>query len=735
MANTELLSDINTTARTQNITKFQENDVAGWPWATNTATQYASTYSGDFPFMLDIQSKVWKNESLSPRQIAAVLNCALKEAKNLPDANKGFTLTVPDVPQHEFVQATNKPNVLVHKVTNTKTGDTFVYNGPDGSGSSLDEINAKMAAIQETLNKIEEEDVIGILASVVEDCDAEEQELFKKFQEAVDKIRAEKLAKRAELKSVEANVKELRLELSRLATEAEKNQNLIEAQKRLDEITEQLNNLRKDAPWNEAIRPFQWDDVCYIVAAFLEGKNGVLNANDMGLGKTFESVAVLWLMQQLFPEKYGYKPKVLWLTKKSLIQSSIREFRKWWPEITPIPVSGKPNQREFIVKLAINNNAPVVVNYDALNTTPILMTTQWDIIVMDEVHRLKGGANYNPTKVWENTSEIAARAKFIMPLSGSPIQNHPKDMWAYLYMLDPIRFPDHKTFVNQYCYGYDEGMTVQWDRLIKILSNRVIRKSKAEVLTELPDKTREFRYVEMLPEQQKIYNQLRDQFFFWLDEQEEEVLTATSILAQLTRLRQVALMPGSISIPITDKNGNTIERRVECNESAKIDEAMDIIEQLVQTGEQVVVFSSQFNAPLFEIQQRIEKEYRVRAETLTGANSKDVDKIEQAFKDGDIRVLCVNMKSGGEGLNLQTASHAIFLDLWWNPMSNMQAEDRLHRQGQKNAVTIHIIQAEDSVDKFIAEILDKKSSMIEGVMEDSTFRKEQGWKAYLSDLL
>jgi SNF2 family DNA or RNA helicase len=147
------------------------------------------------------------------------------------------------------------------------------------------------------------------------------------------------------------------------------------------------------------------------------------------------------------------------------------------------------------------------------------------------------------------------------------------------------------------------------------------------------------------------------------------------------------------------------------------------------------VFSSQFNAPLFELERRIADQFKVKCETITGENSSQIDPIEERFKTGETRILCINMKTGGEGLNLQAASHAIFLDLWWNPESNRQAEARLYRQGQKNTVVIHILQAEESVDQYIQSILDKKNEMITGVMEDSTFRKESGWRDYLTDLI
>lgn len=735
MEDNTLLLSVKDDADTREITKFDEFSITDANRIQ--ALDYGMFYEGEFPFMLDISRKMKENAVLSDRQIAGVLNCILREAKALPTENKesvaGFVLNInPPSDTSEVVDVPETvPETKVGKVVDTNTGDTYVVEDKTGTSeastlSDIDAIVAKMTELQKHMDEVEASDPVVLLKAAIKKSEQEEQELFKAFEQSIAVMREARKMKNIEMMQIEHGIKQAKNELNALTLDHQKALDFLAASKKMDEIEARLALLRKNAPWKDSIRDFQWEDVCTIVAAFLDGKNGVLNANDMGLGKTAESVFVLYLMKEIFPERFGHDPKILWLTKKSLMSSSIKEFRKWDPDVTPIPVTGNPAQRSFIVELALANGSPVIVNYDALNTTPLLMETAWDIVVMDEVHKLKGGSNSTPTKVWENAVAVCQKAKFIMPLSGSPIQNHPKEMWSYLYMLEPDRFPNVKDFINRFCWGYDEGLTVEWDRLIKILSNRVIRRTKAEVLKDLPDKTREFRYVEMGAAQRKIYDGLRDEFFVWLDDQKDTALTATSILAQLTRLRQVAIMPGSISVG---------DKSIDCDESAKLDEAMDIVEQLVGSNEQVVIFSSQFNGPLFELQTRIQKEFKVTCETITGANSSQTEYIEQRFRDGETKVLCINMKSGGEGLNLQTASHAIFLDLWWNPKANEQAEDRLHRQGQKNAVSIHILQAEDSVDSFIASILDKKDAMISGITDTGGLRGGSDWKTFLQDNL
>ena len=714
--------------------RFTENDINNY-WSVR-AEAYARHYEGDFSFMLDMKKKV--DTGFSPAQTKAILNCARKEGSQLESDKlvQDFVESSPTAPVEEipvidfdFSGFDKSTEELVSAATS------------DPNQIELQNITARILAIQSQIKATQS--LYDPIASLIESSQADEQKLFDEFQKQVQAIRearADAIAEQAKLSH----------ELSKLQEEIENQQRLhaltlqnIAAQQLFEETRKQFEELRVGKPWDDKILVYQWDDVCFMAAAFLSGKKGVLNANDMGLGKTAESAFFFDIIIPLFFEKYGRLPMILWLTKKTLRYSTFKELLRWNNERKPIVLNGNKQAREFQLELAVATNTMVIANYDMMNTTNIL-NYDWDIVVMDEVHKLKGGANSNPTRIFQNAVELSKKAKFLLPLSGSPIQNHPKEMWAYLHIFDPKRFPDVRRFEREFCFGWGEKddsgnpiVTADWERIIRAMKDQVIRHSKQECLPDLPDKVREFRYVEMEGEQLNIYQSLRDDFFVWLDDQKDASINVTSILAQLTRLRQAAIIPASMQIKQPD---GTI-RRVDCSDSAKIDEAMDIVEQLVDSGEQVVVFSSQFNEPLYEMNRRVAKNGWT-SEILAGENSSKFEQIESDFQDGKIQVLLVNMKTGGEGLNLQKsdnwsggANHAIFLDLWWNPKFNEQAEDRLHRKGQKDAVTIHILQTENSVDQFIAAKLEEKEAMIEGIMEDSELRKGSDWADVLRDLL
>lgn len=604
--------------------------------------------------------------------------------------------------------------------------------------TSLEEVESQIKELQSKVNELKSDSLLTTCRAIINEASQREDALFKEFQEKIKRVRSEKSEAQNKINGFNSEIESLEDALQLLIDQQEDLLKARAAQEKLNEIKESLKEISEGTVWGEKLRPYQWDDLIHMVTAFKAGRNGVVNANDMSLGKTAETAAMLQILDHLFYEENGRLPLTLWLTKKTLVGSNFRELQKWTPDRKFIKLVKIPDatQRELMVKMAIQANATVVTNYDALNTTPLLKATKWDIIVMDEVHKVKGGANPGkPTAIFTNTKEVCQNARFVMPLTGTPIVNHPREMWCYLHIFDPDKFPNTRTFEREFCFGYGE-IQVNWDALINYaLKDRVIRRTKKEAGLQLPDKIREIRYLEMEGQQLVHYQNLREQFFTWLDANQEKALTATSILAQLTRLRQCSIIPSSISVDGI---------QLDCTESVKLDETMDIIEQLVAADEQFVVFSSQFNEPLFELSRRIKQSYPVLPfDIITGSNSADLDKYEQAFQKGETKALLINMKTGSEGLNLHKspddwvggASHAIFLDLWWNPALNTQAEDRLHRPGATDTVECHILRCEDSVDLFIAGILEEKDAMINGIMERDELRTNHDWKSMLEGLI
>ena len=512
---------------------------------------------------------------------------------------------------------------------------------------------------------------------------------------------------------------------------------------RLAELEQQLKTICEGfGAWEQA-RPYQVDSILLAVQAFMNDKRGFLDADDMGMGKTFKSTVVMFVLTALYIKKYSRRPKILWVTKKSLIKSNMREILRWWPDHKIIPNLGTdPQSREMFYDFAMKTDAMLICSYENVRDTEIIRETKWDLVFADEVHRLKGGANKKkPTLIWQVMRDVCANAHFIYFLSGTPIVNKGEEMWAYLHIFDPAKFPTVDNFMYAYMDPmFDEGgnpiFKVNVQRLMNALVGQMIHRTKQEVGMQLPDKERVFYYLDMDTEQRKIYDMMRDNLFVTLEKGDEKaMISASVIIAQINRLRQIALYPRSLRTQLMDGTEITLN----CDESVKLDQAVELVEQI---GDQVVIFSSQYNPPIFELVNRFQTR-GLRVEAITGAQRRDTSDIEQEFQQGKIDVLIINMMTGSEGLNLHKspeywpggASHAIFLDLWWNPAKNVQAEDRIWRDGVVEPVTIHILQCEDSADAFVASKVQEKQEMIAGIMERGELRPPSEWRELLEGLV
>jgi len=515
---------------------------------------------------------------------------------------------------------------------------------------------------------------------------------------------------------------------------------------RLAALESTVKNLCENFPaWHKA-RHYQVDGILAAVSAYMTGKSGFLDADDMGLGKTFKSTIMMFIVRALFLNEHGREPRMIWVTKKSLIKSNMNEIHKWYPEHQIIPMlpdyAKTPKDRRDIFGIAEAIGAMFLCSYEHVRTTDEIRYYHWDIVFADEVHKLKGGCNSSPTEIWVTMKEMCRQARFMYFLSGTPIVNKAEEMWSYLHIFAPEMFPTVKNFLHRFTDanydGNDVKFTVNVNRLMNALEGQMIHRTKFEVGEELPDADAPFIYLTMEGEQLRYYQQMRDNFFVMLDKAgESKMLAATVIIAHINRLRQIALCPQSLRFE--DKETGEVYTMPDDVNSVKLDQAMDLIEQL--NGEQVVVFSSQFNAPLEELAKRltaIGKSHRI----IDGQHTNFVSEYEQDFQQGKFDVLMINMRTGTEGLNLHKcedwpggASYAIMLDLWWAPAINDQAMNRLHRIGTREPVTIYVLQCEDSADQYVKAILDEKDGLINPIMGDSRLRPASEWRELLEGLV
>lgn len=518
---------------------------------------------------------------------------------------------------------------------------------------------------------------------------------------------------------IQAKMKQAEFVLSSLKNKLGQSIELAMAAQTLDELRAKWVTVVKQTPFKDRIRPFQIDGTIFQV----EGRRTLLG-DEMGLGKTGQAVCALYLSDTEYQKKQD--TAVLWVCPKSVVQTTIEEIKNWTPDRPVVPLIGGPEQRKILVQLVQQQGATLIINYEALQSTPCILEDYiWPRVVLDEAHTFRTAG----TKVFKNIEKLTNDAECVFALTGTPINNKPEDLWAILHMLDPIQFKSIYKFINEYCYSAKDPSTGKfrpgaYDELIKVCSHMILRRTKKDVELQLPDKTREVREIELGEEQRKLYDEMRDRFAVWLDDQHEDKLETTNVLSQFMRLRQFALWPRAAVLHKTDPlTGEQEDVQIELAESAKIDECMDIIRELVENGQKAVVFSAQ-NDALKEVQRRVRDMDRTCELIIGGLQPLKVASIIDEFNNPiGTDVLAGNLKAMGVGLNLQAASHGIFLDEWWNPATNAQAEDRLHRMGQKSAVTIHVLRAESTIDMYIAEILNEKKDMSGAILNREELRK------------
>lgn len=530
--------------------------------------------------------------------------------------------------------------------------------------------------------------------------------------------------------------------------------------------------------WADKLRDYQKLGLRFMAGSKDEGLHGRANFDQMGLGKTVQATATLDVIQHEHSVMCAgqgddaacppWHKSALWLCPASIKDTSMKEIQAWSPGRPVVMLQGNAALREQLVKLAFENGMTLVCNYETLRNTPAVMyssfkTTpygvtgadgvgshpiprEWPVIVLDEAHKFKN----NETLLFGFIETLCLNAGVIFPMTGTPIQNRPQEFWAIMHMLTlkgkhQYMFEDKRRFEAEYCDTYGTETSFRYgaaERLMKKCASMCIRRTKNEVLTQLPPKIGGItrfkespdelvRYVTLEGEQKKLYDQMRDRFFIWLDEQHTDSLAAPVVIAQMTRLRQIALYPKGVKIVKTDPDtGDEVDSiSLQCEESAKFDETMDLLDEIgLAEGEKVLIFTSYEAEVIDALKARILAKYpTIEVGRITGKeNSAKKAIVQERFTnpDDNMKVVIGTTRAMGVGLNLQGAcSNCIFLDPDWNPGVMEQAEDRLHRMGQTDSVQIHTIRAENTIDVYMTKKLMRKLDMTAGVVDRKELRQ------------
>jgi SNF2 family DNA or RNA helicase len=349
-----------------------------------------------------------------------------------------------------------------------------------------------------------------------------------------------------------------------------------------------------------------------------------------------------------------------------------------------------------------------LVHWDVLRLMPELREQYWFHIIADECHRAKN------RKAQQTKHLKLLKGKYRSGLSGTPVVNRPDELWSLLNWLKPSEYKAYWRFFErytEYTVKYPEGYrivtgTANEQELQQKLSPFFIRRLKKDVLKDLPDKYYSYLWVELTPTQRRAYDTMRKEMIAWVGEHQDQPLIAPVVIAQLIRLQQFA---AGYMEPDGAGGWHLSEP------SSKVDALMQILED--NPSEQFVVFS-QFKQLVNITNARLAKE-SIPHVTLTGDTAQvDRGRAVELFQTGGARVFTGTIAAGGVGITLTAASTVCFLDRSWSPATNQQAEDRLHRIGQKNAVQVIDVMARNTVDLGRHQRLEQKWGWIRTLLGD-----------------
>lgn len=452
--------------------------------------------------------------------------------------------------------------------------------------------------------------------------------------------------------------------------------------------------------------PFQKKGV-----AFLEAKGGRgLIADEMGLGKTIQALA--WL--HLHPEA---RPAII-LCPAHLKLNWAQEIKKTIP--------GRQNIQVLFgqdVSQPLTGDI-IIINYDILPNKFETFTDQFGnkkkkelpgtgwveylidlkpkTLIFDEAHYIKNNGAHR-TKA---TKKLAKKIPHVIALSGTPIVNRPIEGFNIAQVVDKTVFPSFFEYARTYCdakhngFGWDFNGASNKEELHKKLTETImIRRKKADVLKDLPDKI--YSYVPMEISNAKEYRKAEDEFISYLVETKGEKAAKKAAeaehLVKIEALKQLCI-------------------------KGKIAQAIDWIRNFIEEDKKLVVFTTHKETVAL-----LMKEFQKVAVKVDGSvsSSKRNEAVEAFQNNPTVKLFVGNIQAAGTGLTLTAASSVAFLELPWTPGELVQAEDRCHRIGQKNAVNVYYLLAAGTIEEDIAGLLDKKRKVLEAVLDGREVEQTQ----------
>jgi superfamily II DNA or RNA helicase len=456
------------------------------------------------------------------------------------------------------------------------------------------------------------------------------------------------------------------------------------------------------------LRPYQQEGIGWL--GFLRdfGFGGCL-ADDMGLGKTVQVLALLEARREIRERSRsaeratsaaralaGPSGPSLVVVPKSLIFNWRQEAARFAPRLRVLDYTGPLRRRG---RERFGDYDAVLTTYGTLRNDVVdLKEVRFDYVILDEAQAIKNA---------DSASAKAARllqADHRLALSGTPVENHIGELWSLVEFLNPGMLGAASVFrtARDAANALDDETRAV---LARALRPFILRRTKGQVIRDLPPKVEQTLYCELDGKQRKLYEELRDHYRGSLMKRiaRDGIARAKiQVLEALLRLRQAAIHPGLLD-----------ERRAQ-EPSAKLEMLLHRLDEVVDEGHKALVFS-QFTAMLGILRTELDRR-GIQYEYLDGKTRNREARVAHFQNDGDCKLFLISLKAGGLGLNLTAAQYVFLLDPWWNPAVEAQAVDRAHRIGQTNQVFAYRLIARGTIEDKILELQNAKRDLADSIV-------------------
>ncbi len=448
-------------------------------------------------------------------------------------------------------------------------------------------------------------------------------------------------------------------------------------EKSLKKLMKMKVNDKVPAHLEETLRSYQKEGFNFLVSAASYGLGAIL-ADEMGLGKTLQMISFLAAQE-------GAKSLVI--TPTALIYNWKKEIEHFAPDLKVGIVHGAREKRLKVIEDYMDYDILLTTYTTYRNDEASYGDITFDYCVIDEAQQIKNAKS----QITKTIKGVKSKVRFA--LTGTPMENNLMELWSIMDFVMPGYLYNELRFQNIF-------MTEppQIEELRRLIGPFMLRRTKKEVLNELPDKIEQKVVVTLDPYHQKAYLAMKK---IIKEKIQVDETNRMALLAYLTKLRQICLMPERMVKQYKGRN-------------SKLDYLMSVLKEV--SDQKVLVFS-QFTTVLKAIGERFE-EAGINYSYLDGQTEakERLALVDDFNTNPEKRVFLISLKAGGTGLNLTSASTVIHFDPWWNPAVENQASDRAHRMGQKEVVTVIKLIAEGTIEERVIALQEEKKELIEQVM-------------------